>query len=219
MTVRLKERELAAVGISAAAGCKPCTVHHVAAARKARASDEEIRRAVADALRMRRSATQIIADHALSQLGGRAHDRAPGRGGETDRIAELVCVGAAFGVNCVSNLAKHIARRRERGHFPSGGRRDRKARRFHQAAGGLSRGTHGRHDRGGERGRRSRRVDGCVQYGVGRRLTLPTPVGCARVSIVRHGRSLRSAPSRSSIGAACAENGDRMIGSILRGGS
>ena len=109
MTVRLKERELAAVGISAAAGCKPCTVHHVAAARKARASDEEIRRAVADALRIRRSATQIIADHALSQLGGRAHDRAPGRGGETDRIAELVCVGAAFGVNCVSNLAKHIA--------------------------------------------------------------------------------------------------------------
>ncbi len=35
MVIRLKERELAAVGISVAAGCKPCTDHHVKQAREA----------------------------------------------------------------------------------------------------------------------------------------------------------------------------------------
>ena len=47
MTLRLKEKELAAVGV--VTGCKPCTDYHVKAAREARASDEEIKQAVADA--------------------------------------------------------------------------------------------------------------------------------------------------------------------------
>ena len=38
---------LVAVGISVAAGCMPCTDRHVTVARKARASDDEIRQAVA----------------------------------------------------------------------------------------------------------------------------------------------------------------------------
>ena len=37
MTMTPKEKELVAIGISVAAGCKPCTDHHVAVARKARA--------------------------------------------------------------------------------------------------------------------------------------------------------------------------------------
>ena len=37
MTMTSKEKELVAIGISVAAGCKPCTDHHVAVARKARA--------------------------------------------------------------------------------------------------------------------------------------------------------------------------------------
>ena len=43
MTITPKEKELAAVGISVAAACKPCTDYHVGVARKARASDQEIR--------------------------------------------------------------------------------------------------------------------------------------------------------------------------------
>ena len=60
MTVPAKEKELAAVGISVAAGCKPCTDHHVAVARKARATDEEISAAIADAVAVRNQATGIM---------------------------------------------------------------------------------------------------------------------------------------------------------------
>ncbi len=109
MVVRLKERELAAVGVSVAAGCKPCTDYHVKAARNARASDEEIGQAVAEALHVRKSATAIIEAHALAHLGESAHASGPARAGEIDRGTALVRVGAAFGVNCVSNLEKHFA--------------------------------------------------------------------------------------------------------------
>ena len=60
MVLRLKEKELAAVGISVVAGCKPCTDHDVPAARKAGASDDEIKQAIAEALAVRRSATEIM---------------------------------------------------------------------------------------------------------------------------------------------------------------
>ena len=50
MAITVKEKELAAVGISVASGCKPCTNYHVKAVREAGASDEEIKQAVADAL-------------------------------------------------------------------------------------------------------------------------------------------------------------------------
>ena len=50
MAITAKEKELVAVGISVATGCKPCTDYHFKAVRKVRASDEEIRHAVADAL-------------------------------------------------------------------------------------------------------------------------------------------------------------------------
>lgn len=56
MAITPKEKELAAVGISVATGCKPCTDHHMKAVRKARASDKEIRQTVADALEARKGA-------------------------------------------------------------------------------------------------------------------------------------------------------------------
>ena len=42
MAITPKEKELAAVGMSIATGCKPCTDFHVKAARKSGASDAEI---------------------------------------------------------------------------------------------------------------------------------------------------------------------------------
>ena len=124
-----REKELVAVGISVAAGCRPCTDYHLAAVRKAGASDEEIKQAVADAVSVRRSATEIMAGYALAQLGEDGHGSEPPHGepphgeppdgepphgepaavGETNRVKELVSVGAAFAVNCTSNLEKHIA--------------------------------------------------------------------------------------------------------------
>ncbi len=102
MTLRLKERELVAVGVSVAAGCKPCTDYHIKAARKARATADDIRRAVADGLGVRLHATEIMRDHALSQLGDNDHAAAAEALGEVDRLGALIGLGAAFAVNCTS---------------------------------------------------------------------------------------------------------------------
>ncbi len=112
MTITPKEKELAAVGISVAAGCKPCTDHHVKVARKARATDEEIKRAIAGALVVRRSSGVIIENYALSQIGqiGEAADfEGSVHTGTTDRVGALMSVGAALAVNCVVSLEKHLA--------------------------------------------------------------------------------------------------------------
>ncbi len=112
MTITPKEKELAAVGISVAAGCRPCTDHHVKVARKARATDEEIKRAIAGALVVRRSSGVIIENYALSQIGqiGEAADfEGSVHTGTTDRVGALMSVGAAFAVNCVVSLEKHLA--------------------------------------------------------------------------------------------------------------
>jgi AhpD family alkylhydroperoxidase len=104
-----KEKELVAIGISVAAGCKPCTDHHVAVARKARASDGEIRQAVEDAFAVRRHAADIMEAHSRAHLG---EDREVGGSGfddESNRITAMVTVGAAFAVNCVASLEHHLA--------------------------------------------------------------------------------------------------------------
>ena len=109
MAITVKERELAAVGISVASGCKPCTNYHVKAVREAGASDEEIKRAVTDSLSVRKSATYFMKTHALARLGQEgSHSDADGPD-STNRVRELISVGAAFGVNCTSNLEAHLA--------------------------------------------------------------------------------------------------------------
>jgi AhpD family alkylhydroperoxidase len=60
-TLTEKQKELVAVGASIAAGCRPCTTHHVAAARAAGAGDVEIRAAVQTALAVRDSDALSIA--------------------------------------------------------------------------------------------------------------------------------------------------------------
>ena len=109
MAMTPREKELVAIGISVAAGCKPCTDHHVAVARKARASDEEIRQAADDAFVVRRHATDIMEAHALAHLGEEREGAGFGFRGEPNRITALVCLGAAFAVNCVASLEHHLA--------------------------------------------------------------------------------------------------------------
>jgi len=108
MAITSREKELAAVGISVASGCKPCTNYHVKSAREANASDEDIKQAMSDALAIRRVATEIMQHHALSRLGEAEPHISPDETGETNRTRELVYVGAAFAVNCVSSLKQHI---------------------------------------------------------------------------------------------------------------
>ena len=108
MAITSTEKELAAVGISVASGCKPCTNYHVKAAREADASDEDIKQAMIDALAIRRIATEIMQHHALSRLGDAEPHDSSEETGDTTRTRELVFIGAAFGVNCVSSLKHHL---------------------------------------------------------------------------------------------------------------
>lgn len=108
MAITPKEKELAAVGMSVATGCKPCTDFHVKAARKSGASDAEIKQAMSDAVAVRRDATEVMEAYGLAHLGEGHPGADPDRIGTTTRVKELVCIGAAFGVNCVSTLKAHL---------------------------------------------------------------------------------------------------------------
>jgi AhpD family alkylhydroperoxidase len=76
--------------------------------RECGASEAEIRQAMSDALSLRRSATDIMESYGLAQVGGNQSASNPEEAGATDRVHELVCIGAAFGVNCVSSLKVHL---------------------------------------------------------------------------------------------------------------
>jgi AhpD family alkylhydroperoxidase len=102
-----KEQELVALGASVAAGCRPCTAHHVRAARVAGADKEEIRQAVNDALGVRRSASDIMERLAAKYLGDAPAEEAS-HGSEQSLMGELVSVGAALAVNCVISLEIHL---------------------------------------------------------------------------------------------------------------
>lgn len=108
MAITSKEKELAAVGISIAAGCKPCTDFHVKKGRELGASDAEIKQAIGDALSVRRGAADIMEAYGLAHVGGRKSAGEPEQAVTTERVRELVCIGAAFGVNCVSSLKVHL---------------------------------------------------------------------------------------------------------------
>ncbi|MFQ5539525.1 MAG: carboxymuconolactone decarboxylase family protein [Candidatus Binatia bacterium] len=47
-------------------------------------------------------------DHVLVRLGELEEERKSSGSNETNRVKELVSVGAAFAVNCVSNLKEHL---------------------------------------------------------------------------------------------------------------
>jgi len=106
-TLSQKEKELAAVGASIAAGCRPCTAHHVEAARKSGAAEDQIRRAVDDALSVRQNSTRVMARLADELLGSASEAKAPC----CDRDAltrELVSATAALALNCATCLENHL---------------------------------------------------------------------------------------------------------------
>ena len=108
MAITDSERELAAVGISVAAGCKPCTSYHVKAAHKAQVPNDAIQQAVDQALSIREAAAKVMERHSRS-LMGRADDLTDEQDlAELDRVTVLISIGAAFGVNCVTSLKKYL---------------------------------------------------------------------------------------------------------------
>jgi hypothetical protein len=81
----------------------------VKAVRKAGASDQEIKQSVADAVAARERATQIMQAHALGRLGEVEQGSVSTPLAGATRTQVLVSIGAALGVNCVTNLKKSLA--------------------------------------------------------------------------------------------------------------
>jgi AhpD family alkylhydroperoxidase len=115
MSLSFKEKELANISASVATGCKPCTDYHFNKVREAGASDEEIKRAISDAVAVRDNAQEIMESHGLKHLGITREGEVSARAEETTRVTALVSVAAAFAVNCTSSVKKHIAAARSIG--------------------------------------------------------------------------------------------------------
>lgn len=95
-----KEKELIAVAVSVAAGCEPCTQHHVKAAKKAGGQSDELRRMVETALSVRERATQRMSAVAWQELGTPAEfpyceDSLP-----PSQLEALASAACALAANC-----------------------------------------------------------------------------------------------------------------------
>ena len=114
MVMTLKEKELVNMGASVATGCKPCTDYHFEKLRKAEADDEDIRRAISDALAVRDAAKKIMESHGLHHLGLPELPTDLSVHPET-RVQALVCIGAAFAVNFTTSVQRYMAAGRDLG--------------------------------------------------------------------------------------------------------
>jgi AhpD family alkylhydroperoxidase len=105
MSISTVDKELVAIAVSIAAGCRPCTAHHLAAARQAGAADQAIETAVASAVCVRSNATEGMRRQAL-EIG----PQPDGCGCSAKSTwEELAALGASLAVNCTENIDKHLA--------------------------------------------------------------------------------------------------------------
>ncbi len=110
MALTLKEKELVAVGISVAAGCRPCTRYHLRAVREAGASQDEIRAGLRVALQARKSAAERMEHWALALLDADEQQTEAEPPAAVDRLEQLTGLGATFSVNCSESLREQLER-------------------------------------------------------------------------------------------------------------
>lgn len=106
MPMTLHDKELVAVAISVAAGCRPCTTYHLAEARRQNVSDATIEAAITCAIDVRSRAAEGMRRHAQ---GLTSEDNSGCGCQSTQPLDELIALGAALAVNCAENTAKHLA--------------------------------------------------------------------------------------------------------------
>lgn len=102
------ERELVAVGASLGAGSMPCARLYLERVRSAGAAAEQMRLAIAESMRVRRRATEIIELHALQRVDGGSEGEVFDPAADTRRIRALVSIGAAFAVGCPTILETRL---------------------------------------------------------------------------------------------------------------
>lgn len=108
MSLEQRDKELAAIGASIGANCRPCIEHHLGAGRKAGLSQGELEDAVVAAHALRREAVEVLAARIEELLGHRAPSREPVAAGETSKAHELVALGVSVGANAHGLLHVHI---------------------------------------------------------------------------------------------------------------
>ena len=115
MQLAVTEKELAAIGASIGANCRPCIEHHLAAGREAGLSKTELVDAVATAQAVAHEAVMLLSARVDELLGRAGSPPEPEVIVNPSKAAELVALGASVGANSHPLLHLHIAAALEEG--------------------------------------------------------------------------------------------------------
>lgn len=119
MALEQKDKELAAIGASIGALCRPCIEHHIPAGRDAGLTELELARAVEAAQATHRVAVTLLFRRSRELLDGEAPADVAVAAEHTSRPDELVALGASIGANCHPLLEQHVAGALRQGLSPS----------------------------------------------------------------------------------------------------
>lgn len=108
MPLDQKDKELAAIGASIGANCRPCIEHHLAAGREAGLSRAELHDAVATAHAVRREAAGLLTARIDEVLRERGASPEPATIAQTSKPCELVALGVSVGANSHALLHLHV---------------------------------------------------------------------------------------------------------------
>jgi AhpD family alkylhydroperoxidase len=108
MRLEQRDKELAAIGASIGANCRPCIEHHLPAGREAGLSESELADAVATAHSVHHRAIELFSARVDELLGRRVFAPAPSPVTEPSRLRVLVGLGASIGANSHPLLDLHI---------------------------------------------------------------------------------------------------------------
>lgn len=109
MALDQKDKELAAIGASIGALCRPCIEHHIPAGREAGLTEPELAQAVEVARASHDTAAELLFRRSRELLGREAPAEVAVEAEPASRLAELVALGASVGANCHPLVERHVA--------------------------------------------------------------------------------------------------------------
>ena len=108
MPLEPRDKELAAIGASIGANCRPCIEHHLVAGRAAGLSEAELDDAVVTAHGVRREAVELLSARIDELLGHGGPPLEPAAVTQTSKARELVALGVGVGANSHPLLHLHV---------------------------------------------------------------------------------------------------------------
>lgn len=110
-----RDKELAAIGSSIGANCRPCIEHHIPAGREAGLSEVELEDAVVRAHAVRDEAVELLSERIDQLLGHGGAPPEPAAIGQPSKESELVALGVSIGANSHPLLHVHVGAALEAG--------------------------------------------------------------------------------------------------------